>query len=141
MIELTKLEIKSLKTIAKIYGVKIFFKKGFNGGAFCPNYIIVDSTSYTLNNIISTFFHELAHYVNFKTNKYPLYHKIHNINKLRKIIPEYNRFIRYCLNAELYTEKVGKKLMKEWFPTLKYKTIYKNNKESYEFLNGYYLRN
>lgn len=140
MKNLNKKEQQILRDIASFYGCKVFFKKDYNGGTWCGDYIVVGSNKSSYSMILSVFFHELAHFINWKTNKYPIYHNPKNFDKMHKIIPQFFKRVRYSLNAEIATEKLGAKLMKEWFPKVKYTAYYKNNKESYGYMTAYCIR-
>lgn len=131
-----KSEKKILKQIASFYGCEATFDDSYPGGAVWENKIVIGNASST-RRLFSLFFHELAHVINFQTNKYPLYHK--HYGSLKDKFSSYDRFIHYALQAEIYTEKIGAKLMKTWFPEMKYEGYYKNTKFCKEFLYGYYL--
>lgn len=139
MYVLTKEERGLFRQIAGFYGCKMKFKKGI-GGVWYGKHIDLDTQSYSFEHLVSLFCHELGHFVNWKTGKYPIYHNPKNFNKMHTLFPDYGRLVRYSLNAEIYTEKVGKRLCKEWFPDVKYLIYYKNTRYCYEFLYGYNLQ-
>jgi hypothetical protein len=139
MIHITEFEKKQLRLIASFYGCKLKFSDKVVGGFWYGDSITMCTKRPSFASIVSVFFHELAHFINWKTGKYPLYHNLSSFNKLDKIFPSYKRRVRYCLNAEICTEKLGEKLLKQWMPGIKYKVYYKNTKVCYEFLYGYYL--
>jgi predicted SprT family Zn-dependent metalloprotease len=140
MVEINKNIQKYLRDIAKIYGCKVVFKKGHNGGTWYGEYIQMDTEGKSFSMIYSIFFHELAHFLNYKEGKYPIYHNPKNFNKMRKLFKTYKQVVRYSLDAEVYTEKRGEQLMKQWMPKMKYRSWYKNTRYCYEFLYGYNLR-
>lgn len=108
------------------------------GGAYYGKWIEVgESTS--MSCVLSSFCHELAHFINWKTGKYPVYHDPRReFQRFRDVFPTPESRARYALRAELYTDRQGKKLLKEWFPRIKYMQGYQDTKECYEFLHGYY---
>lgn len=125
--------------IAKIYGVKVKFENR-SGGIFRGDEIAVGVNRETQKEIIKTFCHELAHFVLWKTGKYKKFHDPKYFGNLHSQFKHYGHLVRYALNAEIATEKLGKQLCKEWFPKVKYEPYYKNTKLCYEFLYGYYFR-
>lgn len=93
--------------------------------------------------IISIFCHELGHYKNFLSGKYYKYHHYKGKGLLRRFKTK-RGFVKYALKAELYTDKVGKRLCAELFPSVKYHGGYKDTKEMYEqmymrYFGGYYI--
>ena len=117
---------KSLRTIARYYGCNIRFtndsknegkwdvySRRINVPTFCFR-----NSQFQTENIISTFFHEIAHQWNYDNNKFPIYHS--------KIILKKNiRALKSTAwRAEVYTDKIGRDLMKIYFPTLKYYPSY-----------------
>lgn len=136
MFKLAPKERKILKDIAKLYGCRVVF--GNQGSSWDHNKTIFVSEEKGLNYTLSNFFHELGHYVNYHTGKYMMYHDLKQWPRLMKM-KSLRMVVRYCLDAELFTERQGRALMKFWFPCKKYITTYKNDKESFEFLRGYYL--
>ena len=128
---------KAMRQIAGFYGCKVRFKDQL-GGAWAGPYIVVG----TLGNMtvqVSVFAHELAHFINWKTGRYPRYHDPKTFNTFHKRFKHLGQAVRYALNAEIFTEIEGKKLCKEWFPKIKYITSYRDNQSSYHFLLGYYF--
>lgn len=88
------------------------------------NLILLNINQYdSLDNVLSVFFHELGHLVNKELGKFPLYHRY-----LLSDIPKNKRryFLATALRAEQYTDKMGKKLMKIYFPDLKFTPAYPN---------------
>lgn len=139
--KLNKKEKNTLNQIASFYGCKVKFTDDV-GGFFGGDYIVVgikNSRYNTKSRIISTFCHELAHFINWKTGKYPIYHNPKNFNKYGSFFRSHTLLVRYSLRAEIFTDKVGSSLCKEWFPSVKYKVSYTNSTDSYQFLSGYYL--
>jgi hypothetical protein len=138
MKKLTKEQRKIFREIASFYGCRVRFRT-FEGGTWHGDFIEVGDMYDTQRWVVSLFCHELAHFINWKTGKYPLYHNPKNFGKMKKLFPKYGRLVRYSLNAEIYTEKIGAELCKEWFPRVKYERYYKPSKLCFEFLSGYYL--
>jgi hypothetical protein len=137
--ELNSQEKRILREIARFYGCHIRFRDQ-PGGVFGGKYIEIGYKAPSLRSIVSVFCHELAHFVNWKTAKYPIYHNPRHFGNLPAHFTHYRSLVNYALKAELYTEDVGAELCKEWFPTIKYERTYFNNKECRAFLEGYYAR-
>lgn len=125
-----------LTEICKIYGCILKFSNKNTGGLYWKG-VIVLSENMSTKETISVFCHELAHYKNDIENKYPIFHKTNHCKAIKKMGRK--KFARYALNAELYTEKIGKELCKIWFPDFKFKAGYKNNQYWLGFFYGYYL--
>lgn len=126
---------KYIKSICRIYKVRLLLRKGGGGGYWAGE--IELGTSGSTSDIISTFCHELGHYKNDIEGKYPIYHREDSCKTIRRI--GIGRYTTYALKAEIYTEKEGKKLAKIWFPNYKYKVTYKNDAYSKGFLDGFYF--
>jgi hypothetical protein len=73
--------------------------------------------------MFSTFFHELAHITNMDIGKYPLFHNPHLVQNEKNNM----ELKRTAWRAELYTEKIGKILMKYYIPDLTYIPWYTKN--------------
>lgn len=119
--------IKNFKEMSKNNGVKLRLKKNYSGGFYSPfNRTIIIGIAGNIEWTASVFFHELAHVINYDNKKFPIYHSIKELNKSK---PSTN-FLRTAYRAEVYTEKVGKFLMKKYYSNLKYKVSYDNSHES-----------
>lgn len=132
-------EKKLFKLIASFYGAKLEFVKINAGGFWEGETISLAPQGTTFAKIASVFFHELGHYKNWIDGRYPIYHNPKLFGKRMRFFKTYKQMIRYCLNAEICTEKLGEQFLKEWMPGVKYRGYYKNNPVCYEFLYGYYL--
>jgi len=75
----------------------------------------------TIQQFWSLFFHELAHVWCYDHDKYYIYH---NDALPHKQLGDYIR--RMGLRIERYVDKVGKKLMKQYFPRMRYLPAYKS---------------
>lgn len=137
---LSKSEKKYLKDIALLYGAKVKFDDRTTGGYFDLNETIHVGTNSSKESVISVFCHELAHFVNKHTGAYPLFHNYETNVSIMSIIGDFNQTVDYVFEAELYTEKVGKKICAEWFPGIEYQGFYRKVRYCREFLVGYYLR-
>lgn len=133
---------KSLKAkcerIAKEAGADLTWIKG-EYGYYIPgtNKIHVGCTG-SERSIVTIFSHELAHYKNFLSGKYYKYHHLKGRAFMRKFKTK-DAIIKYSLKAEIYTDKVGKKLAAEYFPGVKYKKTYKMNKAFYDQMYNKYF--
>lgn len=123
-----------IKSICRIYKVKIRLRKGY-GGEYWAGQIIL-GTSGSTSDVISTFCHELAHYKNDIEGKYPIYHRVDSCKAVRRV--GIRKYAKYALKAEIQTEHEGKKLAKIWFPKHRYQIVYKNNAYYEGFMYGYY---
>lgn len=127
---------KYLKEICKIYKVRLVYNDKIDGGVYWKNKITLGK-HLSKKDLIDIFCHELGHYFNDIENKYPLYHKEDSSEAIKKM--GVKKYASYALEAELYTEKRGKKISKIWFPNHKYKSSYFRNSYWKGFFNGYYM--
>lgn len=67
--------------------------------------------------ILSSFFHELAHIVNYRNNHFKT---IHHFNPDDYTQREIKIILKTGLAAEQYTDLVGKILMKEYYPSIEF---------------------
>lgn len=123
-------EIQALRDIAKFFSVKLVVIYHSRNSEICDvcfeKDIITLRIGYSLSlaKVYSCFFHELAHTYNKYNNKFPYYHKYnpHFFNQ-----KEWANYFRTMKRAELYTEKVGEKLMNLFFPTIPFHYEYSKN--------------
>lgn len=92
---------------------------------------------------VSVFCHELGHYLNLLNKKYYKYHRWAG-KKFTKRFKTKHRAVRYALDAELYTDKVGREICKQYFPEVRYFGSYKDNKTFYnhmyqKYFGGYFV--
>lgn len=128
---MTKKTKKYCEAIAKLHGAKLTWIEG-DWGFYLPgtNRIHVGGTGPD-KVVISIFCHELGHYQNFLNEKYPRYHN--GTNWPRKFKSKRGA-ARYALRAELYTEKVGRRLCKQYFPEVKYQQNYQDSERWFNFM-------
>lgn len=123
--------IKYCQDIADLYRVKLHWMEG-SFGMYLPGtnkiFVGVDAPD---SVVISIFCHELGHYENFLTGKYARYHRSGDFRKRFKFK---RSAAKYALKAELYTEKVGRRLCKEWFPGVRYHQAYRWNEANIQKL-------
>ncbi len=129
---MTKKTKKQCEAIAKLHGAKLTWIEG-DWGFYLPgtNRIHVGGTG-TDKVVISIFCHELGHYQNFLNGKYPRYHS--GTNWPRKFRKKKRAAARYALKAELYTEKVGRRLCRRYFPAVKYQQNYQDSERWFNFM-------
>lgn len=125
-----------IRRIAKLYGATVKFKK-FSGGFANHNGTLTVGTDVAKKEVVSTFCHELAHHMNLIDGKYKDYHDGSYAWMDRKDV---EKSVKYAYKAEVYTDKRGKKLCKQWFPGVKYRVGYDGSQYSKGFLFGYYYR-
>lgn len=135
---MTKLKwAEELRKIARLYGVRVRFYKGGDGSGtahLAKRYVTVSMNDVTMEYIAGVVFHEIAHLVNKDTCKFPIYHSPREWNKRKPTAA----FLRTAFRAEMYTEKIGKRLMKIHMPWLKFKYAY-GDKESKQWLKNYII--
>ena len=115
--------IQSLREICKWYGIEfeVRFTKGLTETAYAcllqEKIVLTIRRDCEIAYAYTLFFHELAHLHNKHSNKYPLYHDPHpeKFNLTQRI-----NFMRTTSRAELYTEKVGARLLGYYFPDIPY---------------------
>ena len=143
---MTKKERRDLmeycEAIANMFGAKLkWVKEKDDSGGFWSmgNQIHVSRAFATKSRLASVFCHELAHYLNWREGRYPLYHN-NNIYGIAQRFHSFNATVDYCHRAEVYTEKRGKELADLFFPGSRYIAFYKHNsKYSKGFMGGYYM--
>lgn len=124
--------------IAREYGAELTWVKG-KYGFYIPgtNKISVGNTGGD-RVTISIFCHELGHYVNYLNRKYYKYHHLTG-KKFNKRFKTKDSLVKYALRAEIYTDKVGKRLCKKLFPGIKYSGTYKMNQRFYDMMYQKYF--
>jgi len=129
--------------IAREAGAELTWIKG-RYGYYIPgtNKIFVGKSG-SDKTVITIFCHELGHYKNFLSGKYYKYHHLKGRPFMRRFKTK-DAVIRYALKAELYTDKVGKRLCAQYFPDVNYVGGYKNTTGFYNMLyekyfGGYYI--
>jgi hypothetical protein len=134
--------IKFCEAVADMYGAKIQWLPGDSGGYWMyGNTIYVFKDTETHTRLISIFCHELAHYLNWKEGKYPIYHSKDYGKIVGKYFNTIAKITAYAHRAEVYTEKRGKALAKTFFPGVKYQMFYKTGSvASHNFMYGYLLQ-
>ena len=141
MIKLTLIEQKAFQLIASFYGCEVRFVKHSDGGFWYGDWLEMGISHSSVALAVSIFCHELAHFHNWKTGKFPQYHNIYNHKQRYRGFKNLDILAREALKAELYTEKIGKVICQEWFPSIKYVKTYKNNQYYLGLLYGFFMRN
>lgn len=136
---MTKATKRKCEKIAREYGADLTWVKGKGFGYYIPgtNKIHVAKTG-SDSMIIQIFCHELGHYDNYLTGKYYKYHHLKGKPFTRRFKTK-DGLVRYALKAELYTDKVGKRLCAKYFPEIKYVGSYKMNKKFYDMMYNKYF--
>lgn len=125
--------IKRLRQIGRQYRTKVRFVELEAGGTVYrkPRLILIAKNWCRTNTkIANIFFHELAHLINADTNKYPIYHKALYSHTHKK-------FKATAWRAEKYTDKVAKKIQKEYFPKLSYSGYRKSDRPWFDSYWGW----
>lgn len=128
-----KQTIAALRQVAKYYDIRASFTKtlkGVGGFSMSWNRVIIIDTNNRLDRLVSAFFHEIAHIHNYDGKKFWVYHQLSYRNKYP------TGFFQTALRAEMYTDKIGKRLQAIHFPGTKYVDGYK--KTDGKFLAQYY---
>lgn len=106
----------SLETIS-------FLPNNLKGVALLDKRIILIRKGLGDVETINTFFHELAHFHNLETGKFPTYHDPkmwgRNWSQYRT-----KGFYITAKRAERYTDRLGKKLQHTYFPEIPYRISY-----------------
>lgn len=124
----SKDEIEFIKLVAKMHNTKLSFKpvkvtsltKEVNDS--CPAYslpfkneIYLDLKRLnTIQKLVSAFFHELQHCINYQNKKF------YNFHKKPITVDDANRKISLTLRAETYTDQMAAKLQSSYVPTIPY---------------------
>lgn len=111
-----------LKKIAREWNVRVVFRKDMKDLGMAYFYRSGDIIHVMVKNqkkrdILSTFFHELAHVYCWRNKIYYAYH--------RDRLEDSAKIIRTAVKAERYCDKLGCKLMKKYYP--RYKFVYSYN--------------
>ena len=116
--------VKKVKLLYRFYDVKVkmVWNKIVDSSFAYPdrNYILLnpvkfDATYYYIDEFISEAMHELAHILNYRNDKYKIYHKSE-----AETVEEVEIQIRTAIKAEKYTDKVAAKLTKFFFPEIRF---------------------
>jgi len=121
---------KELRIIAAKMGCKIMFKRCVDEAEVdLYKYIIYLDKDLNNNKLISLFCHELAHIISKCAGKFPIYHNdIYGSN-----------FFRTAYRAEVFVDKIGKKICSILYPKVKYKGFYDGSKYSKKWFKDNYL--
>lgn len=112
---------KILKDLAHFYGVDLTLKSSWPDHAttdLVTNKVyMLYHDSIPLYQLLSYFFHELAHLYCKYSNKYPLFHTAY-LERIPKSKRPY--FLGTIWRAEKYVDNFGQRLMKSHFPSISY---------------------
>lgn len=131
------------ESLAKMYGAKLTWiknpKRKSPYGYYIPGTNKIHVSRNASNRmIISIFCHELGHFLNLLNKKFYKYHAFKGKDYTRRFKTK-RRCAQYALDAELYTDKVGRELCKQYFPSVKYHGSYKNNDAFYNHMYQKYF--
>lgn len=119
-----------LKKIAKEIEVKVSFescKYWVHGGhALVENNEIWVNPNNTIRNIISSFFHEIGHILDYRVGIYKNYY-VGNLNDVKRL----------GLRAELHADKTGYWLCRKYFSKFRYSFSYRKKLDR-DYLRSYY---
>ena len=130
--------------IARECGADLTWVKGTGYGYYIPGTNKIHVARRGSDKMIACIFsHELGHYKNYLSGKYYKYHHLKG-KQFLKTFKTKDAVVRYSLKAEIYTDKVGKKLCAKYFPNVVYKGSYKMNQDFYDmmynkYFGGYYI--
>ncbi len=138
--------LKDLRQLAKFYqvGLKCYWHSSDRSGYTDLTNDVISVFMYDsdtderedIQNTISTVLHEIGHVLNKRNKKYYQYHspgENYNVENSKYIL-------RHGLNAEFYTEKIGKKLQKLHYPHVPYLMGYHRRQSHYAWYHDGYLR-
>ena len=142
---MTKKQLKAkCERIAREAGAELTWVEGKGFGYYIPgtNKIFVAKTG-SVQMLACIFCHELGHYKNYLSGKYWKYHHLKGRPFMRRFKTK-KGLVRYALKAEIYTDKVGKKLCAKHFPNIRYIGTYKMNKQFktmmyQKYFGGYFI--
>ena len=123
--------INKLKTIAKEFKTRLYLWNSDDGshGQYCTIKKRIYVARYlTYRETISAFFHELSHFLDHNEGIYKRFYLVSSAQKIHRFL---------ALRAELHTDKRAEKLMKKYFPKVKYIKSYRNKKDI-QYLRDYY---
>ena len=119
---MTKELRKELIKIAHSYDVKCRFLKRIKIPYVAVEkrmiFLAKDNTM-TKRSVLSAFFHEVGHMVDFDNGLFKPYYKLYPTRKALK---------RLALRAEIHTDETGSKLMRKHFPNTAFEYTYKYKK-------------
>lgn len=127
---------KEIRTIAKIFGVKICLSNGSNMIQETAGYYCYIEKKIFLNikliknskELLDYFFHELGHFIDDDLGKFKKYYIERTpLYQLRKV----------TVRAEIHADQIGESIFKQFFPQLKYDRSYRT-KEDKRFLLWFY---
>lgn len=126
-----------LELIAETYGVDVVFRyqERLGGEAISRKQKIkVYWNEYmSVQCLLSVFFHELAHCRNYINKKFLAFHSMTDPSRMTT---EHIKLVLLTgLRAERYTDKIGAKLMKEYYPEIKFIAYYSKKGVEKEFRN------
>jgi len=132
---------RKIQNIANFYGVKVrFIKNGTPSYDFRSKQITVP-LNLRRQVLISSFCHELGHFLNQQNNKYRLYHNHEFPEIMKRFKGSYWKTAAYVHRAELYTDQVGAQLCQQYFPRITFWGGYSHNpKASLGFVQSYYIQ-
>lgn len=111
-----------LRKIAKTFGARLHMSSTveLNGTYDYETSLICVSKVNTRAGIISTFFHELGHHVEYTSGKYKNYYNYRRSLKTQR---------RLALRAERSADKTGEQLCKKFYPNVRYERAYRTAHE------------
>ena len=117
----------------KIYYAFVWEQKEYGGLARSrDNFVViilinkVTGKANSIQQFLSCVCHEAAHILNYRNKKFFLYHNNGNKKITRA---EARILLKTAWNAERYTDKVAKQLMKDFFPFIPYVMGYRKTPE------------
>ena len=115
---------KQLHEIAGFYGVELDIISVFEGAYadLREDRVVLGTVGLTRDEFVTAFFHELGHFYCKYNNKFKIYHDIKPIGKCS--IRELKAWVNTSLRAERYADKIGKELMKFYYPGIDYQSGY-----------------
>ena len=138
--------LKDLRKLCEFYQIKVRYQNKVGNCAGHAN-LNTDTISVylfdsddrdreTIADVISTVTHEMGHVLNKRNRKYYPYHSPKN----EFTVSNSKYILRHGFNAEIHTDKLGKKLTNLHFPGVRYKRGYIHCKSDKKWYRENYLQ-
>ena len=123
--------VNKLQSIAKQFSLKLYFRHDsdkFSGEYWTGSDTVVVMLDNSYNDVVSIFFHELGHHLDYKLGRFPVFYNLSSpLYKQRAV----------ALKAERSADKTGQQLCKVFFPKVKYVKSY-IHKYELDYLKEFY---
>lgn len=129
--------INQIRQIAKLYGVKLIVLNNKNCSIYQKNGVIeLGISGKKTTQVIRDFSNLMAAVICHSEEKFIYYYDQKYFKKFLQDFKTREQIAKYCVKAEIYTQKIAIHFMKLWFPERKYKKI--TEFKGREFYMGYF---